>query len=93
MRFYIILFDILSILFFERFFVFGFDVFDIIDYVERVFRDVVVFIVEDFFESVDGFFEGDKLIFNIGEDLSDSERLRYELLVIFVSFGFFYGLS
>lgn len=71
----------------------GLDVLDTTDHVERVLRDVVVLTVEDLLESVDGLLEGDKSTLNTGEDLSDSERLRHESLVISVSFGSPHGLS
>lgn len=78
--------DTLSTLLLERLLVLGLDVLDTTDHVERVLRDVVMLTVEDLLESVDSLLEGDKSTLNTGEDLSDSERLRHESLIISVSF-------
>lgn len=47
----------------------------VINYVESIFGEVIIFIRKNGFEGGDGVFEVDEFIFDISENLGDSERL------------------
>merc|ERR1719183_287974 len=56
------------------------DIFDSSNHVEGNFWEVVVISIDDFLETLDGVFQGNKLSCGSDENLSDVERLGHELL-------------